>query len=169
MFKIVITGPESTGKSTLSKQLANHFNFIMVEEYSRTYLQNLSLDYTQQDLSEIAKGQMELEDKALEHRTKFMICDTSLEVIKIWSEFKYGDCASFITTSLQKRQPDLYLLLRPDLPWEADPMRENPHDREQLFELYKNELIASKVPFYEISGNRNERQNLAIDVITNYL
>ena len=165
MLKIVITGPESTGKSTLTKQLANYFNVEMVEEYARTYLQNLAKDYTQQDLTEIAKGQIFLEDKALEIDSEFIVCDTSLEVIKIWSEFNYGDCASFITTSLQQRQPNLYLLMTPDLPWVPDPLRENPTNRQELFNLYKDELVSSNVPFYEIGGNGNERLTKAIEVI----
>lgn len=169
MFKIVITGPESTGKSTLSKELANHFKVVQVEEYSRTYLQNLTKNYVQQDLTEMAKGQIALEDKAAEIDSKFIVCDTSLEVIKIWSEFKYGDCASFITSSLQKRKPDLYLLMTPDLPWEADPLRENPENRQELFNLYKNELIGSTVPFYEITGNGKTRLARAIEVIKNIL
>ena len=169
MLKIVITGPESTGKSTLSKQLANHFKVAMVEEYARTYLQNLTKNYIQQDLTEIAKGQIAIEDKALEIDSKFIFYDTSLEVIKIWSEFKYKSCDSFITKSLQQRQPDLYLLMKPDVPWEPDPLRENPTNRQELFGLYKNELVTSKVPFYEISGNGKERLTKAIEVIANFL
>ena len=96
MLKIVITGPESTGKSTLTKQLAAHFKVDMVNEYARTYLQNLTTEYTQSDLTEIAIGQISLEDKASKSNSKFIVCDTSLEVIKIWSEFKYGSCDPFI-------------------------------------------------------------------------
>ena len=168
MIKIVITGPESTGKSTITKQLAAHFKVEMVSEYARTYLQKLNKEYSQNDLTEIAKGQIAIEDNALESNSKFIVCDTSLEVIKIWSEFKYKSCDSFISTSLRERQPNLYLLMKPDLPWEPDPLRENPANRQELFDLYKNELVTSKVPFYEISGNGKERLKKAIEALNNH-
>lgn len=165
MFKIVITGPESTGKSTLTNQLAAYFKVEMVSEYARTYLQKLNKEYSKNDLTEIAKGQIVLEDKAQESDSRFIICDTSLEVIKIWSEFKYKSCDSFISKSLQQRQPSLYLLMTPDLPWEADPLRENPEDRDVLFDLYQKELNSSNVPFYEIYGNGAERFKMAKRII----
>ena len=161
MFKIVITGPESTGKSTLSKQLAHHFKAEMVKEYSRSYLEKLGRPYTQKDLTIIAKGQITIENKAMKNASKLLLCDTSLEVIKIWSDYKYGSCDEFITTSLQIRPPDLYLLSKPDLPWEPDTLRENPEDRGELFKLYKNEIIGSTVPFYEIGGKGKERFEMA--------
>lgn len=168
MIKVVITGPESTGKSTLSKQLADYFKGEMVEEFSRTYLEKLKLPYTQKDLTAIAKGQIVCEDKALTKNTNLIICDTSLEVIKIWSKFKYKSCDAFITKSLSSRQPSLYLLMRPDLPWQPDPLRENPDDREILFDLYKKELIASNVPFYEIYGNGKERFEMAKKIVDRF-
>ena len=169
MFKIVITGPESTGKSTLTNQIAVHYKALSIDEFARAYLSNLGRDYTKKDLTEIAKGQIEIEDKAMKKGLKFVICDTSLEVIKIWSEFKYKSCDSFITISLQQRQPDLYLLLQPDFPWVPDPLRENPNDRDALFELYKRELTSSKVPFYDIFGNGEKRFEMAKEVINNHL
>lgn len=161
MFKIVITGPESTGKSTLTKQLATYFKVDMVTEYARGYLQKLDRDYNQKDLTEIAKGQIHLEDEAMKTNSRFIVFDTSLEVIKIWSEFKYQSCDAFITNSLQERQPDLYLLMKPDLPWKPDPLRENPFDREALLELYKKELKLSNVPFIEINGKDEKRFEMA--------
>jgi len=169
MFKIVITGPESTGKSTLTKQIAAYFKVPSISEFARAYLSNLGRGYIKTDLTEIAKGQIEIEDKAMGKSPKFAVCDTSLEVIKIWSEFKYKSCDSFISKSLQERQPDLYLLLQPDLPWMPDPLRENPDDRDALFDLYKRELTSSNVQFFEISGNGEERLEMAKEVIKNHL
>ncbi len=165
MLKIVITGPESTGKSTLAKQLAAHFNAQLVDEFARTYLTNLGRAYTQSDLLIIAKGQIKAEYKAIADNPTLLICDTSLEVIKIWSEFKYGSCDPFITNGLSNNLPDLYLLMTPDLPWQPDPLRENPDDRDQIFELYKKELKISGVPFYKIWGNEKERFKMAKEVI----
>ena len=111
MFKVVITGPESTGKSTITRQLANFFNIDMVKEHSRSYLEKLERPYVQNDLTAIAKGQIAIEDEVSKAGSKFIICDTSLEVIKIWSEFKYDSCDSFIIDEVNNRLPDLYLLM----------------------------------------------------------
>lgn len=168
MFNIVITGPESTGKSTLAKQLALFFEASFVDEFARSYLQNLNRKYDQSDLSEIAKGQIKLEEEAFIGNPKIVICDTGLEVIKIWSEYKYGNSNSYITEQLAIRLPDLYLLMTPDLPWQPDPLRENPENRKELFGLHKSELISSRVTFYEISGNGEERFELAKKLIINH-
>lgn len=168
MFKVVITGPESTGKSTLATQLTDYFNIEMVKEYSRSYLNELDRPYIQKDLIAIAKGQIALEDEYLAKNSYLTICDTSLEVIKIWSWFKYKSCDPFIEVSLINRSPDLYLLMSPDLPWQPDPLRENPNDRLELYELYKNELIGSKIPFYEISGNGEERIEMAKRIVYSF-
>lgn len=168
MFKVVITGPESTGKSTVAKQLANYFKVEMVGEYSRTYLEQLDNPYSQNDLTAIAKGQIALEDKYLARNLNLTICDTSLEVLKIWSSYKYQSCDPFIEESLINRPPDLYLLMAPDLPWQPDPLRENPNDRLELFDLYRQELISSKVSFYEISGNGNERFEMAKKIVDSF-
>lgn len=169
MIKIVITGPESTGKSTLAKQLARHYNAPLVKEYAREYLTKLNKKYTQQDLTKIAKGQIELENKAMKSNSKFIVCDTSLEVIKIWSAFKYNSCEAFIIKALQERQPNLYLLMATDLPWQPDALRKNPENRKELYALYKNELTTSKVPFYEISGSGEDRLEMARKAINNLL
>jgi NadR type nicotinamide-nucleotide adenylyltransferase len=169
MLKVVITGPESTGKSTLAKQLADCFNVDMVKEYARTYLEKLDRPYEQSDLTAIAKGQIMLEDNALANNSRMIICDTSLEVIKIWSDFKYHSCDPFISDSYYKRKPHFYLLMTPDLPWQPDPLRENPFDRDELFEIYQKELISTGTPFYEILGNGEERLKMAKGVIKNHL
>jgi len=168
MFKIVITGPESTGKSTLSTQLTNQFKAEMVKEYSRSYLEKLGRPYTKDDLTIIAQGQIAIENKAIETNSKLIICDTSLEVIKIWSEYKYKTCNPLILNALNNRLPNLYLLMTPDLPWKPDPLRENPLNRNELFKLYKKEIETSTVPFHEISGNGEGRFNMAKTFIDNY-
>jgi NadR type nicotinamide-nucleotide adenylyltransferase len=169
MLKIVITGPESTGKSTLAEQLEKELKAPMVKEYSRLYLENLGRPYVQSDLVKIAKGQIEKEDSILNKNLNLVICDTSLEVIKIWSNYKYDSCDPFILTSLMHRQPDLYLLMRPDLPWQDDPLRENPIDRDRLFIEYKKELSFSQLPFFEIYGNESDRFALALKSIKPFL
>lgn len=156
MKRIVVTGPESTGKSTLAIQLSDVYNCSMVEEFARTYINELDSPYAQDDLLEMAKGQFQWEkDKSQE--SDRIICDTDLLTIKIWSEFKYGNCDSRINQQLKANLPDLYLICYPDLAWEFDPQRENPNDGEELFDIYRSEIEQLNVPFKIIRGEAQER------------
>jgi nicotinamide riboside kinase len=93
MQKIIITGPESTGKTTLAQQLAQHYQTVWVPEYSRDYIAQLNRSYEEDDLLEIAKGQVRREDEMVaKHTPDLLICDTSLLVIKVWSKVKYQRC-----------------------------------------------------------------------------
>tara|TARA_B100000787_G_C16181975_1_gene292376 strand:- start:899 stop:1387 length:489 start_codon:yes stop_codon:yes gene_type:complete len=133
--KIIITGPESSGKTTLCEQLSNHFDIPCCKEYAREYLQKLAGDYNKDDLLKIAKGQLKAENKK-------QILDTDLITIKIWSEYKYGECDKWIVKKIedQKKEKRFYILCNPDIKWQADNQRENPNDRKELFEIYKKEL-----------------------------
>jgi len=166
-MKVVVTGPESTGKSTLSEAIAKHFNIDYVPEYSRDYLLARDGKYAESDLLEIAKGQIELEDK-FEGNKLLMVCDTSLEVIRVWSEWKYNHCDHFILEQARSRIPDLFLLLKPDLPWQPDPLRENPDDRDVLFAYYQKTLSEYKTKVVEIGGESESRINLAINAIDSF-
>ena len=163
-LKIVVTGPESTGKSVLSNWLAAQFGAHWVPEYSRSYLENLTRGYQQADLDKIAVGQIRSENDVL-NKPGIVICDTSLEVLKIWSMYKYKSCSPFIFEQNNNRNADLFLLLAPDIPWLADPLRENPDDREELFNLYKQELGIKASIVIEIHGNYKLRQKTARDAI----
>ncbi|MEO9966613.1 MAG: ATP-binding protein [Reichenbachiella sp.] len=166
--KIIITGPECTGKSTLSRQLSEYFEQPWLPEYARTYLSQLDRPYQQEDLLEIAKGQIECENTLLGENHNQVFMDTSLEVIKIWSEWKYRHCDNHIVDSLKARKADFYLLLSPDMSWEQDPLRENPDDRELLFDIYKQELESLGCPYEVISGLGLLRTRRAIKAINNY-
>jgi NadR type nicotinamide-nucleotide adenylyltransferase len=169
MLKIVLTGPESTGKTTLAQQLARHFGTIWVPEFARSYLDDLHRPYEQHDLLEIAKGQVELEESFSKKANGLLFLDTSLEVIKVWSEVRYGRCHPWILEQCQQRRHDLYLLCQPDVPWAFDPQRENPGDREFLFEIYRKELTALNAEFVELAGvNRHRFQN-AVNTISIFL
>ena len=135
MAKIIVTGPESCGKTTLSQALSNHFRIPFLKEYAREYLQELGRDYSQEDLITIAKKQLEFEQD-------IQLLDTDLITIKIWSNYKYGSCDKWILEQIetQKSEKRFYLLCSPDIPWQADKQRENPNNREELFEIYKQEL-----------------------------
>lgn len=164
-FKVVITGPECSGKSTLSKQLSEYFEQPWLIEYARTYLSQLQRPYQETDLIEIAKGQVKEEDQLLASGSDLVFLDTSLEVLKVWSEWKYDHCEPYITEQLSTRPVDLYLLLSPDMAWEDDPLRENPHNRGLLFDIYKKEIKALGAPYEIISGHGLIRTKRAIKAI----
>jgi NadR type nicotinamide-nucleotide adenylyltransferase len=165
--KVAVVGPECTGKSELCKVLASHYTTCWVPEYARGYLDNLARPYEQHDLSTIARGQIRLEDEIENDCRELMICDTNLYVIKVWSEFKYGNCDPEILRYIATRKYDLYLLTYIDLPWIEDPLREHPHRREELYEVYLNEMRNQPVPFIEIRGVGQQRNTKAIEAIEN--
>jgi len=165
--KIVITGPESSGKTTLAQQLGQVLETSWVPEFARIYIEQLPRKYAESDLLEIAKGQIKEEDNRLENANQFLICDTDLITIKIWSEYKYDVCDPWIIETIENRFYDLYLLCAPDIPWEYDPQRENPNDRSELYKLYKQELITYQKTFFELSGKKDERLQAALTIIRN--
>jgi NadR type nicotinamide-nucleotide adenylyltransferase len=163
--KIVVVGPECTGKSELSKFLAEQFNTNWVPEYARGYLDNLTRPYQQSDLLTISHGQLRIEDEFARTANQVLICDTNLYVIKVWSEFKFGICDDEILQYIKTRKYDLYLLTYIDIPWEQDPQREHPGKREQLFEIYRQEMLNQSTPFVEIKGDREQRRETAVSAI----
>lgn len=169
IYKISITGPESTGKSELAEHLAKEFETLWVPEYSREYLAGINRPYNEGDILEIAKGQVKKEDEMMHKANKFLLCDTDILVNYIWSLDKYGHCDPWIGEQLEKRKYDLYLLCNTDLPWEEDPLRENPHDRDELFALYELKLKMLDFPYRVISGTGDERYTNAIKAIKEYV
>jgi NadR type nicotinamide-nucleotide adenylyltransferase len=163
--KIVITGPESTGKSTLAEELARHYKTLWVREYARSYLEVLKRPYEKHDLIEIAKGQIQAEDEQLSRANRVLICDTDLTVLKIWSQHKYGTVHPFILENLRNRSYDLYLLPYIDLPWKYDPQREHPHLREYLFDVYERELRSRGIDYVILKGSYAQRISTAIKAI----
>jgi NadR type nicotinamide-nucleotide adenylyltransferase len=163
--KIVITGPESTGKSTLCEQLAKHYRTAWVPEFARKYLLELGRSYNYDDLLTIAKGQLEQEDRiAAELKTSILFIDTDMYVMKVWCEYVFQKCHSFILDEIVKRHYDGYLLCNTDLPWVKDELREypDPKTRTHLFHMYKDLLVNQNTPWTEIRGGSDERLNQAI-------
>lgn len=157
LHKIAVLGPESTGKSTLCEQLAIHFEEPWVPEYGRTYLEEHSADYQQSDLLVIAQGMQQLEIHKGAQASRWLFCDTELIMMKVWYQVKYEAVHPWVLQELDKTPYDFYLLCFPDLPWEADPLRENPHMREELFQRYETELKHYGFPFAIIKGEGSER------------
>ncbi len=160
--RVVIIGPECTGKSELSEYLANHYRTSWVPEYAREYIDQLSRPYRESDLLEIARGQLRMEDKLVSKAHRLLVCDTNLIVIKVWSYFKYGRCDEEIIGFIQSRPYDLYLFTHIDIPWENDPQREHPNERLKLWNIYREELQNQKTPFVDIRGDREQRRETAI-------
>ncbi len=175
--KIVIIGPESTGKSTLCEQLAAHYKTQWVPEYAREYLLKYGTDYKYEDLYTIARGQIKGEEDITNNlqpatrNPQLIFIDTDLHVIKVWSEFVFNKCDNRMLTQIANRQYDLYLLCNTDLPWVKDELREYPdlELREKLYHYYKETMINQTVPWVEISGNYEERLYMAIDAVNNML
>ncbi|HMT73594.1 MAG TPA: ATP-binding protein [Chitinophagaceae bacterium] len=174
--KIVVIGPESTGKSTLCQQLAQHYETVWCPEFAREYLLTNGTNYEFDDLLTIAKGQLALEDEytaRLEQQSEPLLengghiplfIDTDMYVMKVWCEFVFNKCHHLVLDEITKRQYDLYLLCNIDLPWVKDELREYPdlHTRKKLYYIYKDIMINQSVPWVDISGNYEERLQKAI-------
>ena len=160
MLKIIVTGPESSGKTTLCKVLSKHFNLPFSKEYARGYLDELERKYKKDDLLKIAKGQLNSEQYT-------QLLDTDLITIKIWSKYKYGSCDKWILEQIEKQKSEkrIYLLCKPDIPWQADTQRENPHNRNELLKMYSAELSNLEYPFFFIEGQGSKRLKNAIKIV----
>lgn len=167
--KIVVIGPESTGKSTLCEALARHYQSDWCPEFARAYLLEHGTDYSLEDLAAIAKGQLQLEadhlDAAQRRGSEVLFLDTDMYVMKVWCEFVFGQCHRFILDEIVSRKYDLYLLCNTDLPWTRDALREYPDlkTREALFKMYQDLLINQSTPWVEIKGTDAQRLQTAID------
>jgi NadR type nicotinamide-nucleotide adenylyltransferase len=174
--KIVVIGPESSGKSTLCAHLADYYNTLWCPEFAREYLLINGTAYTIDDLITIAKGQLDAVQKhiaALQSQidqtaiVKPLIIDTDMYVMKVWAEYVFGNCPTFILDEINKQHYDLYLLCKPDIPWVKDELREYPDEkpRQELFQIYKDILINQQTPWVEICGGFETRNQKAVDAI----
>ena len=169
IIKIVVYGPESTGKTTLANQLANHFNTEWAPEFARDYLQqkwdSKKEICTPDDLLPIAIGQMELENSALQNANNYLFVDTCLMTTKVFSEIYYGFCDSKLDKAAKKHKYDLFFLTDIDVPWEQDDLRDSPNDRAITFENFKQALIENNKPFIILTGNPATRFQKALSII----
>ena len=166
--KIVVIGPESTGKSTLCEQLARQYKTDWVPEYARQYLLSLGRPYDYDDLLLIAQGQLEQEDRICASSTMPLVfIDTDMYVMKVWCEFVFGKCHRFILDEIVMRKYDAYLLCHTDLPWVPDALREYPDlaSRELLFQMYMDLMINQPTTWTDIHGGYEERYQRAVSFI----
>lgn len=169
MKKVVVIGPECTGKSTLAEELAAYYETNWVPEYARFYMDNLEEPYSRKDLVKIAEGQIEWEDDFISKTSDLLIIDTDLRVIKIWEEHRYGSCNPKILEWIAEREYDLYLFTDIDIPWKEDPQREHKSRRRFFHDWYRQELDTQETPVVEISGTTEERKSQAIKAIDSLL
>ncbi len=170
VIKVVLFGPESTGKTTLSSQLARYYNTVWAPEYAREYLQdkwnNERKTCEAEDLIPIAIGQMNLENTLAKKADKVLICDTDLLETKVYSEEYYG---GFVDPELDKaaveNKYDIYFLTYIDTPWEADDLRDRPELRREMFNAFENALKKYNRPYILLQGNKETRLKTAVKVI----
>ncbi len=174
IIKVVLFGPESTGKTTLSSQLARHYNTVWAPEYAREYLQNKwnnkRKTCEQEDLIPIVVGQMKLENELAKKADKVLICDTDLLETKVYSEEYYG---GFVDPLLDQyaleNTYDMYFLTYIDTPWEADDLRDRPEQRKEMFRAFESALQKHKRPFVVLKGDKEARLQKAIQIIDKLL
>ena len=162
MIRIAITGPESSGKTTLAFALGKELNGAVFPEFARTYLETLDRDYSQIDLDKICEGHLAQFNQSEEN---IQLVDTDFVVLKIWSEVKFGSVSQKISSAINSNYFNLHILCTPDIPWEYDPQREHPNQREELFDLYTKELIASNKNYVVVSGSLENRIEKSCEAI----
>jgi len=168
--KVVILGPESTGKSTLCQSLAHHFNCLWVPEIAREYLKDIQLNYTYQDILNIALHQYQTEQEyqkraeTLNH--KYLFVDTEWITIKIWLEFYNYPVPNWLIEGIKSHDYDLFLLSDIDILWQPDPLRQNKNDRSALFKRFEDALSQFNKNFSIINGIENQRFENSLKKIT---
>jgi NadR type nicotinamide-nucleotide adenylyltransferase len=168
LMRVAIIGPESTGKTTLSEQLAKHYKSLWIPEYAREYIEGLDHPYTYDDVVHIAGMQVKLEQEHIKKASEYLFYDTDLIITKIWFEWVYNKCPDWIDWYIAQNKIDLYLLCDTDLEWVADNVRENGGDnREKLFITYRNELERYGLIYEVVTGSGKVRLNNALRFIEN--
>jgi NadR type nicotinamide-nucleotide adenylyltransferase len=155
--RVVLTGPESTGKSVLTRQLARHTGELFLPEYARSYVASLSRNYDYDDILHIAEMQVKLESEIINQSKNWLFIDTDLIITKVWFLHVFGRFPTWLDEAIKKMPRYCHLLCYPDIEWEADSTRENPHLREFLFDWYQKELETYHIPYYIIKGSGNQR------------
>jgi len=170
IIRVVLTGPECTGKSALAEQLAAHYHTIFVPEYARNYVSELGRQYTYEDVMHIAETQKAQAISVAVEANRILFLDTYLIITKIWFEVVFGRYPEWIDNELIRRTIDLYLLCEPDIPWVADPVRENGGEmREKLFVMYKQQLDRFGLDYTQINGTGQLRTENAIRAVDQHL
>jgi len=165
VIKVVLTGSESTGKTELARQLGDHFAAPVAEEFVRDYAAERGGKLGFDDHGPIAHGQMASENAAIAAAKGLVLLDTDLVSTVVYCEHYFGRCPAWIEKNARARAGDLYLLLKPDIPWIADGVRDRGHRRDEMHDLFKAKLVEMRLRYVDISGDRDERFSLAVRAI----
>jgi NadR type nicotinamide-nucleotide adenylyltransferase len=166
IIRIVITGPECTGKSTLAAQLAVHYNTTFIPEYAREYIENLGRPYTYDDVVRIAERQIREEGEFEKKASELLFYDTYLIITKVWFDVVYKRRPDWIDSVLQQQHIHLFLLCDTDIPWHPDRVRENGGAmRNKLFRIYRQEIEKFGFPYAIISGKGEKRLQSGIQAV----
>jgi NadR type nicotinamide-nucleotide adenylyltransferase len=164
-LRVSIFGPESTGKTTLAKSLAAHYETVMVPEYARLHLERQAGEISEDDIPRIARGQIASEAALARDANRVLVCDTDVLATTIWSENLFGRCPTWMHEEVERHHYDLTLLTDVDVPWEADPVRYLPDDRSGFFARCEAALAANARHVVKLRGPHEERLALAIESI----
>ena len=159
--RVVLTGSECTGKTTLTADLARHYDAVWVPEYARSYAAGKGTPLDSGDVEPIAQGQIAVQDAALLLARRLLLFDTDLLSTAVYARHYYGRCPDWVTQAVLARSADLYLLCDIDVPWVLDPQRDRPREREQLQALFEEALRSRNLPVVPIRGNWRERFDAA--------
>lgn len=169
LIKIAVVGPESTGKSSVATWLSEQMNTVCIPEYSRYYCQNLNRQYTLEDEVNMFHGQIALEEALIPlAKNNTIITDTTILTVKIWCDKLFQHTPDFIVQEIKNRTYDFYLLMDIDLPWEDDPLRDFPHEREYFLNVWKEELSALQANYKIVSGIGEDRYKNALKALKEY-
>lgn len=173
IIKIAICGPECTGKTTLAKQLAEHFNTVCIPEFAYNYLQQKKdvnqKKYQKEDLLPIAFGQTNLENEGLKSAKTLLFTDTNLMVTKVFSDIQYGDTDPVLEKAAKKHKYDLFFLTDIDVPWQKNDLRDTPTDREKTLQVFEENLIKFNKPYIKIAGSKEKRFQKAVALVSNFI
>jgi NadR type nicotinamide-nucleotide adenylyltransferase len=177
--KIVLYGPESTGKTQLAKDLAQVNNTVWVPEYARLYLElkhqhynpnfNINEVCGEEDILPIVLGQIAIEELQYPFAKNFLFCDTNPLETKVYVKYYFNKEYTWLNELIKNLQYDYYILTDIDIAWQEDPLRDRPYDRKKLFDLFQNELEVNNLPYSVVQGIGDERLKNALNIINSYV
>lgn len=170
LTKIAVVGSESTGKSTMAQHIARELQTVCVPEYARYYCEHLNRNYTLQDEVNMFYGQRALEEALVPLANQgVLVCDTTILTVKIWCDHLFGETPEYVKNEIVLRSYDFYLLMDIDLPWEDDPLRDFPNQREHFRDVWERELQGMQARYAVISGQGEERLDLGLQKVLDFL
>jgi len=169
MIRVVLTGSESTGKTTLADALARHYGAELVPEFVRGFAESRGGTIEFSDHGPIARGQMALEDEHIARAAELLVQDTDLLSTVVYCRHYFGECPPWIEAAAAERRPDLYLICEPDIPWVPDGVRDRGHMREEMQELFRAAVAGSGAQSVTIEGDRDARLSIARHAIDRLL